>query len=68
MLGASGHVDSFTRDHLPPVEQWPQFLRDDFEYPEYLNAGYALTDGMVAKGFGDHVALIGNGRRRTYKD
>ena len=23
---------------------------------------------MVAKGFGDHVALIGNGRRRTYKE
>ena len=23
---------------------------------------------MVEKGFGDHVALIGNGRRRTYKE
>jgi 2-aminobenzoate-CoA ligase len=23
---------------------------------------------MVARGFGDHVALIGNGRRRTYKE
>jgi len=23
---------------------------------------------MVAKGFGDHTALIGNGRRRTYKE
>ena len=27
-----------------------------------------LTDRMVARGFGDHVALIGNGRRRTYKE
>ena len=27
-----------------------------------------LTDRMVEKGFGDHVALIGNGRRRTYKE
>ena len=27
-----------------------------------------LTDRMVDKGFGDHVALIGNGRRRTYKE
>ena len=23
---------------------------------------------MVRKGFGDHTALIGNGRRRTYKE
>ena len=27
-----------------------------------------LTDRMVEKGFGDHTALIGNGRRRTYKE
>jgi len=27
-----------------------------------------MTDRMVAQGFGDHVALIGNGRRRTYKE
>ncbi|MCC2687822.1 MAG: 2-aminobenzoate-CoA ligase, partial [Rhizobiaceae bacterium] len=34
----------------------------------YLNAGVELTDRMVEKGFGDHTALIGNGRRRTYKE
>ena len=39
-----------------------------FEYPEQLNAGVELTDAMVAKGFGDHTALIGNGRIRTYKE
>ncbi|RUT80515.1 2-aminobenzoate-CoA ligase, partial [Mesorhizobium sp. USDA-HM6] len=27
-----------------------------------------LTDRQVERGFGDHVALIGNGRRRTYKE
>ncbi len=27
-----------------------------------------LTDRMVDQGFGDHTALIGNGRRRTYKE
>jgi 2-aminobenzoate-CoA ligase len=27
-----------------------------------------LTDRNVDQGFGDHVALIGNGRRRTYKE
>jgi 2-aminobenzoate-CoA ligase len=43
-------------------------LLDGFEYPEWLNCGYELTDAMVAKGFGDHTALIGNGRIRTYKE
>ena len=38
------------------------------QYPDYLNAGVELTDRMVEKGFGDNTALIGNGRRRTYKE
>jgi len=68
MLGPSAHTDTFTRDNLPPPNQWPQFLIDRFDYPDHLNAGYELTDAMVEKGFGDHTALIGNGRRRTYKE
>lgn len=68
MLGPSAHEDSFTRDNLPPFDQWPTFLLDGFDYPEHLNVGVELTDKMVGEGFGDHVALIGNGRRRTYKE
>ncbi len=69
-LGPTAHVDTFARDHLPPFEQWPDLTLDlpEFQYPEYLNAAVELTDRMVAKGFGDHIALIGNGRRRTYKE
>ena len=69
-LGPTAHVDTFTRDHLPPAAQWPDLLLDrpEFQHPEYLNAAVELTDRMVDKGFGDHVALIGNGRRRTYKE
>ncbi|WP_028958109.1 AMP-binding protein [Sulfitobacter sp. 20_GPM-1509m] len=68
MLGQSAHLDTFSRDNLPPQDQWPEFAMDGFDYPEVLNVGVALTDEMVAKGFGDHTALIGNGRRRTYKE
>ncbi len=68
MLGPTGHTDTFARDNLPPEDQWPAFLLDGFDYPEYLNAGVELTDRLVERGFGDHVALIGNGRRRTYKE
>src|SRR5215470_5333317 len=69
-LGPTAHVDTFTRDHLPPPDQWPDLLLDrpEFQYPEHLNAAVELTDRMVERGFGDHVALIGNGRRRTYKE
>ena len=68
MLGPSAHIDTFTRDNLPPREQWPDFLLDGFDYPEYLNAAVELTDRRSSRGFGDHTALIGNGRRRTYKE
>ena len=68
MLSPSAHVDSFTRDNLPPPGMWPDLLLDGFDYPDRLNAAVELTDAMVAKGFGDHTALIGNGRRRTYKE
>src|SRR6476620_8880105 len=69
-LGPSAHVDTFARDNLPPAEQWPDLLLDrpEFQYPERLNAAVELTDRMVEKGFGDNTALIGNGRRRTYKE
>lgn len=68
MLGPTAHIDTFTRDNLPPVEQQPDFLLSDLDYPEYLNAAVELTDRLVEQGFGDHTALIGNGRRRTYKE
>jgi 2-aminobenzoate-CoA ligase len=68
MLGRSAHIDTFTRDNLPPADQWPDLPLEGFDYPEVLNAGVELSDAMVARGFGDHTALIGNGRRRTYKE
>src|SRR6201991_4878696 len=69
-LGPSGHVDDFARRNLPPPEQWPELPLDrpEFQYPEYLNAAVELTDRIVEKGMGDNIALIGNGRQRTYKE
>ncbi|MGX1351707.1 2-aminobenzoate-CoA ligase [Bradyrhizobium elkanii] len=69
-LGPSGHVDDFARRNLPPSAQWPRLLLDrpEFQYPDYLNAAVELTDRIVAQGMGDRIALIGNGRQRTYKE
>lgn len=68
MLGPSAHIDDFSRKNLPPFQEWPELHTYNFQYPDYLNAAVELTDTMVAKGFGDKTALIGNGRRRTYKE
>ena len=68
MLSATAHIDTFARDNLPSAETWPELLLDGFNYPSCLNVATELTDAMVLKGFGDHTALIGNGRRRTYKE
>ena len=46
MLGPSGHIDTFSRDRLPPAEQWPVITSRGFDYPEWLNAGAELTDRM----------------------
>ena len=68
-LGPSGHVDSFARDNLPPATLWPDFLLDrpEFTYPEHLNIGVELSDRLVERGFGERIALIGNGRQRSYR-
>jgi 2-aminobenzoate-CoA ligase len=69
-LGPSGHLDDFARRNLPPAGLWPELLLDrpEFQYPDYLNAAVELTDRIVEKGMGDRIALIGNGRQRTYKE
>ena len=67
-LGPTGHEDSFARDNLPPADMWPEIKLGAHTYPGHINVGVELTDKMVEKGFGDHTALIGNGRRRSYKE
>ena len=68
MLGLTTHLDTFCRDNLPPAAEQPVFHLDRFPYPERLNAAVELTDRMVERGFGDRVALVGQGRQRTYAE
>ncbi|MDG1424356.1 MAG: AMP-binding protein [Paracoccaceae bacterium] len=68
MFRQTAHTDTFSRDSLPSIDTFPEFLLEHFNYPDRLNAAFELTDAMVKKGFGDHTALIGNGRHRTYKE
>ena len=65
----SGHVDSFTRDHLPPPEELPEFrfTQPDLRYPERLNCVSKLLDRWIAAGKGDQPCLITPTETLTYK-
>ena len=60
-LAPSTHVDSFTRDNLPPADQWPAFVfsRPEVIYPEQINAVAQWLDQAVADGHGARPALVG---------
>lgn len=59
-MAVSGHLDSFTRDRLPPPAQRPDFLLDrpELRYPERLNAAAALLDGWRERGWDERPCLI----------
>ncbi|MGA1168046.1 MAG: 2-aminobenzoate-CoA ligase, partial [Burkholderiaceae bacterium] len=67
-LAPSSHVDSFTRDHLPPAAQWPAFVfsRPEAIYPEQINAVAQWLDQAVARGHGDRPALIGHEQDQSF--
>ena len=67
-LTPSAHIDQFARNNLPQEAMQPDYILNGYEYPEILNVGFELTDKMALQGYGDNIALIGNGRRRTYKE
>ena len=60
-LAPSSHVDTFTRDRLPPQDQWPVFVfdRPEVQYPDQLNCVQGLLDDHVRNGRGDRIAVRG---------
>ncbi len=67
-MTTSAHVDTFAHDHLPPRDQWPEFLftLPELQYPERLNCAAELLDAAVARGLGDRTAIVTPERRVTY--
>jgi 2-aminobenzoate-CoA ligase len=58
-LSPSAHLDTFTRDSLPPAELWPtlEFTLPELQFPERLNAGVWLLDDTIDRLGADRVAL-----------
>jgi len=72
MLATSAHVDTFTRDNLPPANAWPPLMFDAAvfgstqPYPERLNAAVELLDATIAKFGADRRAVVFAGGSWTY--
>lgn len=60
-LAPSSHLDTFSRDRLPPMKDWPVFLfdRPELQYPAVLNCASELVDLHVRHGRGSRIALRG---------
>jgi len=68
---ATGHVDTFANDHLPPREQWPEFLfdRPELRYPARMNCAAVLLDEALARGWGARTAVLApDGTRWTFAE
>ncbi|WP_445503765.1 benzoate-CoA ligase family protein [Microvirga sp. G4-2] len=67
-MANTAHVDTFTRDNLPPRDQWPNFLfaRPELQYPERLNCAVAFLDRWIDGGRGDEPCLISPAETLTY--
>ncbi|MBB5939932.1 AMP-binding protein [Streptomyces zagrosensis] len=68
-LTPSAHIDTFARDHLPPVHQWPTLLRDPPvpDYPKRLNCAVELLAETDGRRQANRVALRGgDGEVWTY--
>ena len=68
MMTLSAHVDTFTRDNLPPREQWPDFLftQPELQYPDRLNCITEFVDKWVEAGYGDRPCLISPSETVSY--
>jgi 2-aminobenzoate-CoA ligase len=66
----SAHVDTFARDHLPPPDQWPEFIftRPELQYPARLNCVGPFLDRWVEQGSGDEPCIFSPEVNYTYRE
>ena len=64
----TGHIDTFSRDNLPPRAQWPEFRFDlpELRYGDRLNCVTKFLDRWVAVGEGGRPCLISPSETLSY--
>src|ERR671918_2973837 len=67
-LSRSAHVDTFTRDRLPPQGQWPErrFDLPELDYPDRLNCAVRLLDETIERIGPDQRCLVTDTEEWTY--
>ncbi len=67
---SSVHVDTFARDHLPPISQQPEFLFElpELQYPDLMNCATELLDRHIREGRGQRICIQAPGVRWTYAE
>ncbi len=64
----SAQTDRFVHEHLPPLDQWPEFRHDlpELQPPSQLNLVQALFDRAEASGHAQRPLLRSDERTLTY--
>jgi 2-aminobenzoate-CoA ligase len=64
----SAHIDTFARDHLPPLQARPEILFElpSLKFPPQLNCATELLDRAVAEGRGGRLCIQAPGLRWSY--
>lgn len=67
-LSRSAHVDTFTRDRLPPPDQWPEIRFDlhELDYPDRLNCAVRLLDETTEHLGASRRCLVTDSHEWTY--
>ncbi|MFQ5678743.1 MAG: AMP-binding protein [Gemmatimonadota bacterium] len=68
MSAYTAHVDTFARENLPPLDQWPELLFElpELRYPARVNCASVLLDEAVAEGHGERTALLSRAGSWSY--
>jgi acyl-coenzyme A synthetase/AMP-(fatty) acid ligase len=66
----SAHVDTFTRDNLPPLETWPEliFRLPELRFPAHVNCAVALLDATAKRLGPERRCLVGAAGTWSYGD
>ncbi|MBL8521548.1 MAG: AMP-binding protein [Betaproteobacteria bacterium] len=70
-MSHSAHLDTFTRDHVPPAALQPEFIFElpALQFPPRLNCATALLDRHIAAGHGGRLCIRApGGIAWTYSD
>ena len=64
----SAHVDTFSRDNLPPAAHWPEFTftLPELNYPDRFNCTVELLDRWIERGHGEQPCIISPRETWTY--